>query len=141
MACRIEVLNGDDSQARSQVRHAMGCRMVAGGSDQAVQDIQDPAGCKLFDGEVRSAGEDGETVDPRGGKTELHVVYKSWLASGPDPSPKARSGYEDNWRLRIEPIRFRRRRSGREAPMDRKAREAVADWKGDHRVALPRDRT
>jgi hypothetical protein len=24
MACRIEVLNGDDSQARSQVRHAMG---------------------------------------------------------------------------------------------------------------------
>ena len=96
---------------------------------------------KLFHGELRSAREDGETVDPRGGKLELRVVYKSWLASRPDLSPKVRRGYEDNWRLRIEPIRFRRRRRVREAPMDRKAREAVADWKGDHRVALPRDRT
>jgi hypothetical protein len=50
---------------------------------------------KLFDGEVRSAREDGETVDPRGGKTELHVVYKSWLASRPDLSPKVRRGYEE----------------------------------------------
>jgi hypothetical protein len=36
---------------------------------------------KLFDGELRSAREEGETVDPRGGKTELRVVYKSWLSS------------------------------------------------------------
>ncbi|WP_077101541.1 tyrosine-type recombinase/integrase [Mycobacterium terramassiliense] len=58
---------------------------------------------KLFDGEVRHAREGGEPVDPRGGKTELRVVYKSWLASRPDLSPKVRRGYEDNWRLRIEP--------------------------------------
>jgi hypothetical protein len=58
---------------------------------------------KLFDGEVRSARQDGETVDPRGGKTQLHLVYKSWLASRPDLSLKVRRGYEDNWRLRIEP--------------------------------------
>ena len=32
---------------------------------------------KLFDGEVRSAREDGETVDPRGGKTELHVATRT----------------------------------------------------------------
>jgi len=58
---------------------------------------------KLFEGELRSAHEDGETVDPRGGKTELRVVYSGWLASRPDLSPKVRRGYEDNWRLRIEP--------------------------------------
>ncbi len=58
---------------------------------------------KLFDGEVRSSREVGETVDPRGAETELHVVYKSWLASRPDLSLKVRRGYEDNWRLRIEP--------------------------------------
>lgn len=45
----------------------------------------------------------GEIVDPRGGKTELRDVYRSWLASRPDLSAKVRRGYEDNWRLRIEP--------------------------------------
>jgi integrase len=35
--------------------------------------------------------------------TELREVYRSWLASGPDLSAKVRRGYEDNWRLRIEP--------------------------------------
>src|SRR6201997_3811354 len=45
----------------------------------------------------------GEIVDPRGGKTELREVYWSWLASRPDLSAKVRRGYEDNWRLRIEP--------------------------------------
>jgi hypothetical protein len=45
----------------------------------------------------------GEIVDPRGGKTELREVYRSWLASRPDLSAKVRRGYEDNWRLRIEP--------------------------------------
>jgi hypothetical protein len=44
---------------------------------------------KLFDGKVRSARQDGETIDPRGGKTELHVVYKSWLASRPSISESA----------------------------------------------------
>src|SRR6202022_2753030 len=76
---------------------------------------------KLFDGELRSAREDGETVDPRGGKTELHVVYKSWLASRPDLSPKVRRGYEDNWRLRIEP------KFGN-WPIGRILRENVQEW-------------
>jgi len=58
---------------------------------------------KLFDGEVRSARAAGESVDPRGAKTELAIVYCSWLASRPDLSPKVRRGYEDNWRLRVEP--------------------------------------
>jgi integrase len=58
---------------------------------------------KLFDGDVRSARAAGESVDPRGAKTELSIVYCSWLASRPDLSPKVRRGYEDNWRLRVEP--------------------------------------
>jgi integrase len=78
-------------------------------------------GAKLFDGELRSAREDGETVDPRGGKTELQVVYKSWLASRPDLSPKVRRGYEDNWRLRIEP------KFGN-WPIGRILRENVQEW-------------
>jgi integrase len=76
---------------------------------------------KLFDGELRSAREDGETFDPRGGKTERHVVYKSWLASRPDLSPKVRRGYEDNWRLRIEP------KFGN-WPIGRILRENVQEW-------------
>jgi integrase len=76
---------------------------------------------KLFDGELRSARDDGEMVDARGGKTELHVVYKSWLASRPDLSPKVRRGYEDNWRLRIEP------KFG-SWPIGRILRENVQDW-------------
>ena len=76
---------------------------------------------KLFDGELRSAREDGDTVDPRGGKTELRVVYKSWLASRPDLSPKVRRGYEDNWRLRIEP------KFGN-WPIGRISRENVQEW-------------
>jgi integrase len=54
----------------------------------------------------------GEIVDPRGGKTELREVYRSWLASRPDLSAKVRRGYEDNWRLRIEP-RFGRWQIGK----------------------------
>ncbi len=76
---------------------------------------------KLFDGELRSAREVGETVDPRGGKLELRVVYKSWLASRPDLSPKVRRGYEDNWRLRIEP------KFGN-WPIGRILREDVQEW-------------
>ena len=78
-------------------------------------------GAKLFDGELRSAREDGETVDPRGGKTELQVVYRSWLASRPDLSPKVRRGYEDNWRLRIGP------KFGN-WPIGRIMRENVQEW-------------
>ena len=45
----------------------------------------------------------GEVVDPRAGKIDVRSVYRSWLESRPDLSPKVRRGYEDNWRLRVEP--------------------------------------
>jgi integrase len=83
---------------------------------------------KLVDGELRSAHHDGETVDPRGGKAELRVVYKSWLASRPDLSPKVRRGYEDNWRLRIEP------KFGN-WPIGRILRENVQEWVNDMTAA------
>jgi integrase len=44
----------------------------------------------------------GDVVDPRAGRITLATVYKSWLASRLDLSPKVRRGYEDIWRLRIE---------------------------------------
>lgn len=85
-------------------------------------------GAKLFDGELRSAREDCEKIDPRGGKTELQVVHKSWLASRPDLSPKVRRGYEDNWRLRIEP------KFGN-WPIGRIMRENVQEWVNDMTAA------
>ena len=58
---------------------------------------------KLFEGEIGAAKHSGGSIDPRGGKILLSSIYKSWLASRPDLSPKVRRGYEDNWRLRIQP--------------------------------------
>lgn len=45
----------------------------------------------------------GEVIDPRACRVPLASVYRSWLTSRPDLSPKVRRGYEDNWRRRIEP--------------------------------------
>lgn len=58
---------------------------------------------RQFEAKFVNSGTVGERVDPRGGKIQLQAVYKSWLASRPDLSAKVRRGYEDNWRLRIEP--------------------------------------
>lgn len=58
---------------------------------------------RQFAAKLVNADAAGEFVDPRGGKVELRSVYRSWLASRPDLSAKVRRGYEDNWRLRIEP--------------------------------------
>jgi integrase len=58
---------------------------------------------RQFEAKFVTSGAAGERVDPRGGKIQLQAVYKSWLASRPDLSAKVRRGYEDNWRLRIEP--------------------------------------
>jgi hypothetical protein len=44
---------------------------------------------KLFDREVLKARAAGESIDPRGAKTELSIVYCSWLASRPDLSPRS----------------------------------------------------
>ena len=38
----------------------------------------------------------GDVVDSRAGRITLATVYRSWLASRPDLSPKVRRGYDDN---------------------------------------------
>ena len=58
---------------------------------------------RQFAAKLVTSSATGEVVDPRGGNIELRSVYRSWLASRPDLSAKVRRGYEDNWRLRIEP--------------------------------------
>src|SRR5271165_4744475 len=58
---------------------------------------------RRFEAKLIGSGARGEVIDPRGGKIPLADVYRSWLASRPDLSAKVRRGYEDNWRLRIEP--------------------------------------
>ncbi|MGV7254538.1 tyrosine-type recombinase/integrase [Mycobacterium kansasii] len=70
----------------------------------------------------------GEFVDPRGGKIQLRAVYRSWLASRPDLSMKVRRGYEDNWRLRIEP------RFGA-WPIARIDHDAIQHWVNDMSAA------
>ena len=58
---------------------------------------------KQFEARLITSSASGESLDPRGGRTELATVYRSWIASRPDLSAKVRRGYEDNWRLRIQP--------------------------------------
>jgi integrase len=58
---------------------------------------------KQFEAKLVTSSATGESVDPRGGRRELESVYRSWIASRPDLSAKVRRGYEDNWRLRIQP--------------------------------------
>jgi integrase len=58
---------------------------------------------RQFEAKLVTDSAAGVRVDPRGGKIALRDVYQSWLASRPDLSAKVRRGYEDNWRLRIEP--------------------------------------
>jgi integrase len=58
---------------------------------------------RRFEAKLVTNGAAGVKVDPRGGKIQLRAVYRSWIASRPDLSAKVRRGYEDNWRLRIDP--------------------------------------
>ena len=58
---------------------------------------------RVFEASVVTKTASGEVVDPRAGRVTLATVYKAWLASRLDLSPKVRRGYEDNWRSRIEP--------------------------------------
>ena len=58
---------------------------------------------KQFEAKLVTSSATGESLDPRGGRTDLQTVYRSWIASRPDLSAKVRRGYEDNWRLRIQP--------------------------------------
>jgi integrase len=58
---------------------------------------------RVFEASIVTRTASGEVVDPRAGRITLATVYRSWLASRPDLSPKVRRGYEDNWRSRIDP--------------------------------------
>jgi integrase len=58
---------------------------------------------RVFEASVLTRSAAGEVVDPRAGRATLTTVYKSWISSRPDLSPKVRRGYEDNWRMRICP--------------------------------------
>ena len=58
---------------------------------------------RVFEASIVTRAASGEVVDPRAGRVTLAIVYRSWLASRPDLSPKVRRGYEDNWRSRIDP--------------------------------------
>jgi hypothetical protein len=58
---------------------------------------------RVFEASVLTKTAAGDIIDPRGARVALATVYKSWLASRVDLSPKVRRGYEDIWRLRLEP--------------------------------------
>ncbi len=58
---------------------------------------------RVFEATVITRTASGDIVDPRAGRVTLTRVYKSWIASRIDLSPKVRRGYQDNWRLRVEP--------------------------------------
>lgn len=58
---------------------------------------------QVFEASVVTKFAAGDIVDPRAGRITLAAVYRSWMASRVDLSPKVRRGYEDNWRNRIEP--------------------------------------
>src|SRR6516165_1266749 len=49
---------------------------------------------KQFEAKLVTSSATGQSVDPRGGRTELESVYRSWFASSPDLSAKVRRGYE-----------------------------------------------
>lgn len=58
---------------------------------------------RVFEASLVTKSAAGDIVDPRAGRVTLSTVYRSWLASRLDLSPKVRRGYQDNWRNRIEP--------------------------------------
>lgn len=58
---------------------------------------------RVFEATIVTRSAIGEALDPHAGRVTLTTVCRRWLASRPDLSPKVRRGYEDNWRLRIQP--------------------------------------
>jgi integrase len=58
---------------------------------------------RIFEASIVTKSAAGEVVDPHAGRVTLATVFRPWFASRQDLSPKVRRGYEDIWRLRIEP--------------------------------------
>lgn len=59
---------------------------------------------RAFEAEVVAAKSRGVIVDPkRGAAVTVEYCYRRWLASRADLTPKVRRGYEDSWRIAVEP--------------------------------------
>jgi integrase len=58
---------------------------------------------RIFEAAIVTKTASGDVVDPRAGRITLAQVYDAWLVSRLDLSPKVRRGYEDIWRLRLQP--------------------------------------
>ncbi|SIC06120.1 tyrosine-type recombinase/integrase [Mycobacteroides abscessus] len=60
---------------------------------------------KAFEAEVISSRSRGVVVDPRrGASITVEYAYTRWLASRQDFSAKVRRGYEDCWRISVQPM-------------------------------------
>jgi hypothetical protein len=90
-----------DSRTASRNAEALRCWRLPDRSKRK-KTFNTQRAAKLFEATLVTSSATGETLDPRG-RTELESVYQSWIASRPDLSAKVRRGYEDNWRLRIQP--------------------------------------
>lgn len=79
----------------------------------------------------------GRSLDPRGARTELETVYRSWIASRPDLSAKVRRGYVDNWRLSTPRVGYAlmRRILGLFAPTFARTRSKLNRFEVVHRLA------
>ena len=59
---------------------------------------------RAFEAEVIAARNHGIIYDPkRGDSITVGYAYTSWLAMRQDVTAKVRRGYEDNWRLHVQP--------------------------------------
>ncbi|MDS1116021.1 tyrosine-type recombinase/integrase [Gordonia westfalica] len=59
---------------------------------------------RAFEAEAVTARNRGVVFDPyRGDAFSVAAVYASWLATRHDVTPKVRRGFEDNWRLHVQP--------------------------------------
>lgn len=60
---------------------------------------------KAFEAEVISSRSRGIIVDPRrGASITVEHAYTRWLSSRQDFSAKVRHGYEDCWRISVQPM-------------------------------------
>lgn len=86
------------------------------------KDFRTEREAKLFEAQVIDSRSRGVVVDPRRGNSiTVSFAYQRWLASRADLSVKVRRGYEDNWRLSVEP-------AFGAWPVTRVDRHAVQTW-------------
>ncbi len=112
-----------DGTVRWQVRFLVRDSSAASGWVETSQTFPTLGAAKAF-----KAERDGEIAtglrrfDPRAGRSKLAVIWCFFvLAKKPAVSPKTWSGYEQAWKLRIEPMFGK-------TPIDEITREAIAEW-------------